>query len=540
VSKTPLAGDETSEAGAGALPDAPALAGAQVRAGAWALPAAAAAGVAVFVVANAWAGLMPGVGFWDTGEFQTVLPLMGTAHPTGFPTYVLIGFLANLLLAPIGEPAFRINALSLIAVAAAAGVTVELVRRLTGSIPVGVAAAIGLAVTPDVWANATRADPHPLHLLFVAVILVLLVGWEGARRRDSPHPDRWLVAAAAAFGLSAGNHSLTLLLAPPIGLFVLLVDPGILRRPRLIATCAVALAAVLVGVYLELPVRAGLVPAPLVYGRPDTWDGFWYVALAQQFVGSLSHPFDDLLGKAGNLWLLAQEQFGTLAFLVPLGFLATVRRAPRYAVLTGLAMLITVVFNASYANADINRYYLGPILWAWTWIACLVAELAAAVVLVAAVATRQRPADAMALAGPVVAGLLALGLLVPSVSDLSARGFAADRHLDPGAAPWLEQVLPALDPDAVVVSWWSTSTPLWYATLVEGRRSDIAVIDDQTILDRDYGNANGAIAWFLGSRPVYVIRANERDIAQVRATYQLEPVAGSASLTVYKVLGPAG
>ena len=80
---------------------------------------------------------MPGVGFWDTGEFQTVLPLLGTAHPTGYPTYVLVGFIGNILLTPIGEPAFRITVLSLLAVATAAGVTVLLVRRLTGSTPSG-------------------------------------------------------------------------------------------------------------------------------------------------------------------------------------------------------------------------------------------------------------------------------------------------------------------------------------------------------------------------------------------------------------------
>ena len=29
--------------------------------------------------------MLPGVGFWDTAEFQTVAPLLGTAHPTGYP-----------------------------------------------------------------------------------------------------------------------------------------------------------------------------------------------------------------------------------------------------------------------------------------------------------------------------------------------------------------------------------------------------------------------------------------------------------------------
>ena len=33
--------------------------------------------------------MLPGVAYWDTGELQAVAPLLGTAHPTGFPTYVL-------------------------------------------------------------------------------------------------------------------------------------------------------------------------------------------------------------------------------------------------------------------------------------------------------------------------------------------------------------------------------------------------------------------------------------------------------------------
>ena len=103
--------------------------------------------VALVVIVNAWSGLIPGVAFWDTGEFQTVLPIMGTAHPTGYPTYVLLGFLGNILLTPIGEPAFRITVLSLVAVAIAAAATVLLVKRLTGSTIVGIASGLGLATT---------------------------------------------------------------------------------------------------------------------------------------------------------------------------------------------------------------------------------------------------------------------------------------------------------------------------------------------------------------------------------------------------------
>jgi hypothetical protein len=516
-------------------------------------PAIAAPAVAALVVVNAWPGLLPGVGFWDTGEFQTVLPILGTAHPTGYPTYVLLGYVMNLLLTPIGEPAFRINALSLLAVAAAAGLTVELVRRLTGSLAIGVAAGLGLATTPVVWARATSADPHPLHLAFVALLLLMFVGWEQARRTAEAataqaataqaataeaRADRWLLAAAAVFGLSMGNHSLTLLLAPPIGLSVLAVQPGIVRRPRLVGACALVLVATATLVYAELPLRAGPFRAPLVYADPSTWDGFWYIALAEQFRGSLSDPLGDLPRKLGELWDLAVTQYGVLALLVPVGFLATIRRAPHYALLTGTAMVITVTFDAAYANADISRYYLGPALWAWTWLAVL-AAVAVDAALAGWVLIRRRP-EAPAAVSATLAVLVAAALLVPTAADLGDRRAEFDRHADAGAQAWLDEVLPALAPDAVVVSWWSTSTPLWYAQLVQARRTDVEIVDDRTILDRGYGTTDGAIGLFLGTRPVYVIRASERDLADVLAAYRLRAVAGSGNLTVYEVLGATG
>ena len=53
---------------------------------------------------GAWR-VMPGVGFWDTAEFQTIPPILGTAHPTGYPTYVILGWLASIALSPLGEAA---------------------------------------------------------------------------------------------------------------------------------------------------------------------------------------------------------------------------------------------------------------------------------------------------------------------------------------------------------------------------------------------------------------------------------------------------
>lgn len=507
-----------------------------LRAAAWGAPLL----VALVVVANAAAGLMPGVGFWDTGEFQTVLPILGTAHPTGYPTYVLLGFVANLLLTPFGEPAFRITLLSLLAIATAAGVTVALVRRLTGSTLIGVGAGLGLALTPVVWANATRADPHPVYLAFVAILLLLLVTWEQKRHAGAVDADRWLVAAALVYALAAGTHSLTLLLAIPIGLFVLATEPGILRRPRLIATCALVLVGTIVLVYLELPLRAGPFRAPLVYAHPETWNGFWYVALAEQFRGALSDPLGHLGDKLGAIGNLAWDQLGVLALLIVPAFAATIRIAPRYALLTGTAMVLTLLFNTSYVNADIQRYYLGPFLWTWTWLGIGAAFVAR---LVASAIERGPARPRLGLAGG-LALVLAAALVAPGLAMSSSSRLHADRSGDRYAGIWLGAALATVAPNAVIVSWWTTSTPLWYGQYVEGLRPDVFVVDDRTMLDQNLGGATDVIAKFLGQRPVYIIRANGHDLGLVLALYDIQPVVtargdqiGQGSETLYRVIG---
>src|SRR6478609_4437682 len=159
--------------------------------------------VALVALVAAWLAMLPGVAYWDTGELQAVAPLLGTAHPTGFPTYVLLGWLASVLLQPFGEPAFRMNLLSGLCLAVAAGFTVDLVRALTGRLALGIAAGAGLALTPIAWAIATHAEAHTLHLALLAVLLWLLVEWDARVRAPGAvagdRGDRYLLAATVVF-----------------------------------------------------------------------------------------------------------------------------------------------------------------------------------------------------------------------------------------------------------------------------------------------------------------------------------------------------
>jgi hypothetical protein len=499
--------------------------------------------------------LLPDVGTWDTAEFQAIGPVLGIAHPTGYPTYTLLAWLASVLLQPLGNEAYRADLLSAILVAGAGALAAVAAVQLTGRGVLGLVAGIAFVVTPVAWRVGVRADAHALHAFLAALLLVLLLEWQRRERADpsggpsgtARRADGWLVVAAVVFGLSMGNHALTLLLAPGIAAFVLLVAPALLgRRWRLTLACLAAVTITTTLVYAYIPLRS-LAEPPLDYARPRTWDRFWYLVLGGQFQGGFRPlpPVGDIVVRA---WEAVAAALGPLAAaLAVIGFAPGVLRQARFMVLSAAWFAGTWVFALGYPNAAIERYYLVPLLVTCTWLALSLDFVASAVTrLGRRLAPRERPGllDDATRGGPRragreprpvaavgVAGLVLLVGVGPPVPERLAS-LDASAH---SARPWLEATLGALERDAVVISWWSFSTTLWYGRWVEGRREDILIVDDRDVLDDGYGTAEAVIERFLGQRPVYVVRLEPERLAMSQR-YDLEAVPGIPSGNLYRVL----
>jgi hypothetical protein len=111
-----------------------------------------------------------------------------------------------------------------------------------------------------------------------------------------------------------------------------------------------------------------------------------------------------------------------------------------------------------------------------------------------------------------------------------------DRSRDRAAGEWLDATLGRLQPNAVVVSWWNFSTPLWYAQLVQGRRTDVRIVDDRTRLDEQLGDVTDVIDANLGQRPVYLIR-ELTELPMLEARYRLEYLDTPSYQPLVRVLG---
>ena len=472
------------------------------------------------------ATLLPDVGIWDTAEFQAIGPVLGTAHPTGYPTYTLLLWLGSVVLQPFGNEAYRADLLSALLMAGAAALLAARVVMATRRWALGLTSGVVFALTPVAWTWGLRADPHALHVFLAALILVLLGVWQEREGRGQGTGARWLLVAAAVYGLSLGNHALTLLLAPGIAVFVLMVAPRIIRAQwRLVLACAAVLALAAAAAYLYLPLRSAMDPA-LDYADPETWERFWYVVLGEQFQGSyaLPPPTGELLS---GIWDELVRNLGILAILALAGAVLGLFRHPRLTVLGLLWFGGTWLFAVGYSNAAIERYYLVPLL-----VAALAVGLAADAVWDVLRDLLRRPGRNLGYR--LATGALVLALLGLAAGPAIDRYDSLDASEDTRGRQILEATFEALEPEAVVISWWSFSTPLWYGQHVEGRRPDVTVIDDRAVLDEGYGDVSAAIEAHLDERPVYVIRL-DRDLKALEEAYLLESVTG-VPMQMYRVV----
>jgi Protein O-mannosyl-transferase TMEM260-like len=451
--------------------------------------------------------LLPGIAFGDWGEMQTVPHVLGVPHPTGYPTYILLSWLAHLV--PIGSIAFRANLLSAVLVASALAVTVAILVRLGIRPLIAAGAALALGAVGTVWAAATVAEVNPLHLLFVALLLHRALVWEEGRR------TRDLLVGALLLGLALGNHLLMVFVAPFVALFVLWVGRReIAARPWMLAAAA---GAGLLGLstYLYVPIAAAQSP-PLAYNNPVTLEAvLWLVGGTQfrsQFGFLSSGGLNTLAGSLGALWpLLANRATPVAPILGLIGLALLIRKRPAFGLMCAGILLANIYFWATYVRLE--HYLLAPLLVLMIGAAVAVEGAARAL------AARRAPWLPGFDASPVVGAAAVVFSLALAVTNWQA----ADRSGDRSGDAFVETVFAALPENAAIISEWDASTPMWHARYVLERRPDVLIVDDTNIVYERWGTRERRIASLICDRPVFVLRLRDSDLESTRAQFRVEP-----------------
>jgi len=452
--------------------------------------------------------LLPDMAFDDWGELQTVPHVLGIAHPTGYPTYILAAWLFELL--PIGSVAFRANLLAAVCVAVALAAMTSTAQRLGVRPAIAATVAVATGAIGTIWASAVVAEVNALHLALIALLVDRSLAWADERRM------RDLALGGLLVGLSLGNHLLTAFVAPFFVLFALWAGrQTLLERKRLIL---VPVAAGLAGlaVYLYIPIAASLGP-PLPYNHPTTFDAFWFLVTGEQFRGQY-----DGLFTASNL--------GTLVDALPTLWTTALAQATAILPILGLAGLaILVVRRTAFGLACVGALLVGIDIWAnylrlehYLLVPWLLLGLGAAVALEGAARGLATilPRRVDNAAGPVVAFAAAAFAVVLIALNLPTVDLSGDRS----ARTYVDAVFGALPADAAILSFWGASPPLWHAQLVLGERPDVLVVDDTNIVYEGWGTHEARIDALICSRPVFILPVRPSTLDPIRERHTVTEV----------------
>jgi hypothetical protein len=455
--------------------------------------------------------LMPGIAFGDWGEMQTIPHVLGVAHPSGYPTYVVLAWLAQLV--PIGTVAFRANLLSAVLVALSLGVFTVIAGRLGARPVIAAASALAFGAIGTVWAAATVAEVNPLHLLLVALILNQALVWQERRRLAD------FAIGGLLIGLAAGNHLMTVMVVPFIGLFALWTGRReLLARPVVLLAAA---GACLVGlcVYLYIPLAAST-DTPLQYNDPTTAERLLYLLSGSQYGGKF-----DFLRSSGPATFLG--------YLPALGDIAVARSSAVIPMLGAAGLAVLVRRRTAFGLTLVAILGLGIYVWAnyqrlehYLLVPWLVVALGAAVAVealatqVERLAAARRPSwGASSVPGAFVGGLAIVGVVVLAASIWPS----ADRSSDRSGERFSAAVFGALPKDAVILSEFDATTPLWHGQHVRGERPDVLIVDDTNVMFEGWASREARIASVICDRPVFIIRMHDHELAPTRAAFELSP-----------------
>ena len=398
--------------------------------------------------------------YWDMGEFALVPYLAGIAHPTGFPLYILIGWLwAHVVL--IGSIAFRMSILSGACVAGASAFLAAHIDDETDQPWLALACACMFSFGDITWKIATRPDPHAMAILAFAAMMFFLLRW---KRNAAPVH---IILAGFAFGCGLAVHPILVLSF--FGILLLFASEVHRTATR---TMLHASGACLVGLlaYLYLPLRSlwynahpvdptrflGLSPGQpfFDYGDPSSparlinyltgaeFDVHGGLAAIGRLSGYLVHGMRFLAYSVNEMTII-----GVFVTLVAIGF-ALKRDALRTSGIM-LTAIPCIAFAMNYpGEADPTRYLL-PVFFVAV---LLVGEAAGAL---------KFPRWSKAVAAIGIS--LIAGSLVWRNSDLFRQPY------DRSAGILVRDILAHTQQNAVIIAPWTYATPLAYSAYIQHR-----------------------------------------------------------------------
>jgi len=252
---------------------------------------------------------MPPAIFWqDAGIYATGIYVEGNVYPPGFPLYMILEELWKSIV-PIGSFVQKVEVLSAIFTAISSvfiylslkillnnkDTLFKKIRPLNKdnsfdinskqnqpkennqiiSTVLSIIGALSFTLNYNVWAQANNVEVYAFHSLFITFILyiILKIGLNGkVEKQIDSKTTIYFYLLAITYGLSFGNHPMTILLIPTF-LILLFLQSNIFFHPKTLIVSLILFIFSGFITYAYLPVVASKQPV-LNWGNPNTIERF--------------------------------------------------------------------------------------------------------------------------------------------------------------------------------------------------------------------------------------------------------------------------
>ncbi len=459
----------------------------------------------------------PGLDWGDAAEAQLAAWTAGLSHPTGYPLFLMLGWLWTHALALFGVPPTRgMTLFSVTAGAASVALMVPMMRAglrraqmQVGegwSLAVAIVAALFFGLSRTFWSQALLAEVYTFHALFLVLLLWGLWSEEWGPRRLP-----WL---ALLYGVALSHHRSAVLWLPGLLLWVwlerrALFPPGSNAARQVLGW--VGLVALPQLAYLYVAWRGPVTP----YLHQALGDGQTlnlYDGSARAF---LTHVSGSVFASELRLEQSLAERLrmvygfarangvGLVTFTFAGIGLVGLRWSDRLLLVGGV--LATLLFGTLYAIGDVEVQFIP----AWLGLAVLVGFGAGTFI------SRSQLRVRSVLLALVLVVLVSRPLVhvPPSRRELDEPRRLVNEILDANPPP--NAILVTNDRDEMV--------PFWYAQFAEGQRRDVLGLLPLITPAPEHRTVNEVVGWALQwGRPVLLTKP----MPGLALQYDLEPYAG--------------
>ncbi|MBU1627564.1 DUF2723 domain-containing protein, partial [bacterium] len=251
----------------------------------------------------------------DSPEFAAASYILGVAHPTGYPLFLMLGKLCTIII-PFGSIAFRANMLSVLCMAISAFLIFKIGKPLSLNPAIAAFIALCTLFTPTIWAEAGVSKVYMLNLTFLLLSLYLFFKFE--KTKDI----RLLFTIFLTVGLGLSNHIFLIIFLIPFFIFLMS------KRYRSlfdIKKISISLALLLLGlsIYIYIPLRTSMNPN-ICWGKPDNIPRLkTYITQQQYNVKKGVRDFSDFLFLLKKWILLIPSEYGwAITLTIAIGIFA--------------------------------------------------------------------------------------------------------------------------------------------------------------------------------------------------------------------------